>query len=72
MEKRQQRLKHEQLAKKYEQFVKRDYLTTELEFSLEISYVNTSIDSERSFNITQPGLSNDKPQLTKEFVKDIA
>ena len=40
MEKRQQRrLKHEQLAQRDEQFVERDYLTTELEISTETSDV---------------------------------
>ena len=47
-------------------------MTTELEFSSETSDVNTSIGSDCSFNISQPGPSNAKPQLTKDFVKDIA
>ena len=47
-------------------------MTTELKISSETSDVNTSIDSDCSVNITQQGPSNDKPQLTKDFVKNIA
>ena len=72
MGKRQKRiLKHEQLAQRDEQFVKRDYLITELEFFSETSDVNISIDSYCFFDVTQPVPRNDKQQLAKGFVKDI-
>jgi len=68
----QRRLKHPQLVHSVEQFSQRDDFTTELQFSSETSDINTSIDSDCSFDFDQPGPSNDTPQLAKDFVKDIA